>query len=79
MNKSKFGTILTDSELDYRKKLVSESGHVFCPVSHDMLSVYDGEIIYVNGGDYFISTTGIEKLKDIFGDEFIKERIITYD
>lgn len=75
--KSKHGTYLTDQELEYRKELIAYD--VVCPITKDLLSIYEGEIIICNEEDYFISDLGIDKLIGIFGEKFITERIITYD
>lgn len=75
--KSDYGTLLTEGELHYRKRLVSE--WVVCPIAQEYLSVWEGEILYINGEDYFISNKGLTTLKKIFGDKFIVERIISYD
>lgn len=76
---TQFGTKLTEAELTYRKELISESKSVCCPVTRNILTIVDGEIIYVKGKDRYVSTQGIYKLMSIFGEEFIRERIITYD
>lgn len=75
--KSKHGTYLTNEELNYRKTLVTE--FVCCPITNEILSILEGEIMFISGTDYFISNTGIDKLIEIFGEKFIKERMITYD
>lgn len=75
--KSKYGTYLTKEELEYRKELITYN--VICPITKNLLSIHNGEIIYCNGEDYFISDIGIDKLIGIFGEKFIQERIITYD
>lgn len=75
--KSKYETYLTENELNYRKLLVTE--FITCPITKDILSIFEGEIFYIKGTDVFISDKGIEKLIEIFGAKFIKERIITYD
>lgn len=76
---SKNGTVLTEDELEYRKVLIADSRSVFCPVTHKLLLAMEGEIIFCNGSDYFVSDEGIERLKSIFGEQEIMERIITYD
>lgn len=73
------GTKLTESEIQYRALLIKDSHSVYCPISHKVLAVTRGEIIYINGQDYFISDDGVSILIKIFGDKFIKDRIITYD
>lgn len=75
--KTRCGTYLTDDELLYRKELVIDA--VVCPITSELLSIEKGEILFVNGTDYFISENGIDKLMNIFGEEYIKERIITYE
>lgn len=77
MQVSKYGTTLTDNEIQYRRLLIIDMLH--CPITSEVLSLYDGEIIYCNGDDYFVSNKGLDKLKEVFGEDFIKERIITYD
>lgn len=76
---SKNGTVLTETEIHYRAKLISDSMSMYCPITHEVLVVTQGEIIYVNGQDYFVSDNGIDKLQSIFGVDIIKDRIITYD
>ncbi len=73
------GTALTETEIEFRKKLILDSHSVYCPISHEVLSVMKGEILFVQGQDHFISDTGITKLKGIFGNKFIEDRIVTYD
>lgn len=73
------GTVLTEDEIEYRKMLIKDSKSIYCPITHKVLVVVQGEVLFVNGSDYFISDEGMKILKKIFGDEFIKERIITYD
>lgn len=74
------GTVLNEFEIDYRKKLISDSKSLWCPIMKtELISVMKGEILYISGVDYFISDNGIAKLKGIYGDKFINERIITYD
>lgn len=73
------GTLLTETEVEYRKLLIADSKSVYCPVTHKPISAMSGEIIFCNGKDYFISDDGIERLKGIFGDKAIADRIITYD
>lgn len=77
MQTSKYGTKLTDSEIEYRKQLIKD--FIVCPIAHEILSINEGEILYCNGDDYFVSYNGLEKLKNVFGIEYINERIITYD
>jgi len=76
---TKYGTMLTESELEYRKQLIGESGNVCCPVSHEILSTYEGEILFIKGKDKFISTKGIKILEDVFGVEYIEGKVISYD
>lgn len=73
------GTVLTEDEIEYRKMLIKDSNSIYCPITHKVLVVVQGEVLFVNGSDYFISDEGMTTLKKIFGDEFIKDRIITYD
>ena len=73
------GTVLNETELEYRKLIIKESHSIYCPISHKPLSVLKGELIFCNGTDYFISDEGLETLKSIFGEKFVIERIITYD
>ena len=77
VTKSKYGTYLTEPELNYRKTLVTE--WVCCPITNEILNCYEGEIMFISGTDYFISNNGLDKLIGIFGEKFINERIITYD
>jgi len=77
VQKSKYGTYLTDNEIKYRKELITET--IYCPISLKQLSVLEGEIIYCGGEDHFISNEGVDKLIGIFGEKFIQERMITYD
>ncbi len=69
------GTVLNEFELGYRAKLIEDSKSLWCPIMKtELLSVMKGEVLYVGGSDFFISDSGIAKLREIFG-----ERIITYD
>lgn len=72
-------TKLTPAEIEYRKKIISDMKSICCPITKEILSVNHGEAIYCNGVDYFISTKGLEKLVEIFGEKFIEDRIITWD
>lgn len=76
---TRYGTTLTENEIEYRKALIQDSKSVYCPMTHKPLVSTDGEILYVNGKDHFISNDGLDMIKKIFGEEFVKERIITYD
>lgn len=76
---SKNGTVITETELEYRKLIITDSRSVYCPISHKPLNPLQGEILYCNGADYFVSDEGIETLKKVFGEKEIAERIITYD
>jgi len=70
---------IPEEEIEYRKTLIKESHSYFCPVMLDVvLDPNEGEIIYNEGRDHFISTEGINKLKELYGDEYIQEKIITY-
>ena len=73
------GSVLNETEIEYRKLLIKDSHSIYCPITHKPLSVLTGEIIFVRGADYFVSDEGLERLKKIFGEEAIKARIITYD
>ena len=73
------GTVLSESELEYRKCLIQDSHSIYCPITHKPLSILKGEILLVNANDYFISDEGLERLKTIFGEKAITGRIITYD
>lgn len=83
MNKTKIitanGTVLNENEIEYRRMLIKDSGSIYCPITHKVLIPIQGESLFINGTDYFISDDGIKILKKIFGDEFIKDRVITYD
>ncbi len=75
--KTKYGTYLTQEEIKYRKQLVEE--WIACPITNERLTALEGEIIYHNGVDYFVSNNGIDKLVGLFGELFVSSRMITYD
>lgn len=83
MNKVKIitanGTVLNENEIEYRRMIIKDNGSIYCPITHKVLIPVQGEMLFVNGSDYFISEDGIKILQKIFGVEFIKDRIITYD
>lgn len=75
--KSEYGTYLTPGEIEYRKQLIAIQ--ICCPVTNEILSVLNGEVMFVKGNDILISNNGMKKLIEIFGEKFITERIIYYD
>jgi hypothetical protein len=60
---------------EYKKSCI-EIQQGLCPVTMHECEPSDGEILYLNGLDYFISRTGLKLLRDRFGDRFIDERLI---
>ena len=60
---------------DY-KKLVLETQAGYCPITMQVCESIDGEIIYCNGTDYFVSRAGLRFLRDALGEKFIDIRIV---
>lgn len=76
---SRYGTKITRDEMLYRLKLLEEQQ--VCFVTGEFCNVFEGEILFISelNQDLFVSNEGLDKLVKLFGDEFIKQRIITYD
>lgn len=64
-------------ETEYRKRLIEEQMGI-CPVTFMETNSSDGEILFVNGMDYFLSKDGIHLVRQMFGEKFIDERIVNY-
>jgi hypothetical protein len=48
-----------------------------CPITMHECEPSDGDILYLNGIDYFVSNVGLKLLRERFGNEFIDSRVVT--
>lgn len=60
---------------DYKKQVL-ECQQGYCPITMNECEAADGEIIYCNGTDYFVSRSGLRFLRDALGEKFIDIRIV---
>jgi hypothetical protein len=63
---------------EYKNEVITIQGGVCAVTLHDVAPA-DGEIIWINGTDYFISYVGLAFLKKRFGESWIDERIVDAD
>lgn len=62
---------------DLKKELI-ELQQGYCPVTMQEVESADGDVLYCNGTDYFVSRVGLKFLRDRFGSDFIDKRIVHY-
>ncbi len=60
---------------EYKSETILIQGGVCAVTLHDV-SPDDGEVIFINGSDYFVSYVGLAFLKKRFGESWIDERIV---
>lgn len=63
---------------EYKNEVILIQGGVCAVTLHDVVPD-DGEVIFMNGTDYFISHVGLAFLRKRFGADWIDERIIDAD
>ena len=64
----------------YKKDLIAMSADFCCPVMKTVLDYRDGEVLMTrDAGHIFVSSEGVKKLREKFGDAKIDRMIITPD
>lgn len=63
---------------EYKNEVILIQGGVCAVTLHDV-GPNDGEVIFINGTDYFVSYVGLGFLKKRFGETWIDERIVDID
>jgi hypothetical protein len=61
-------------QTEYRMELI-ELQQGLCPITMRELDSKDGEVLFVHGNDYFVSSLGLVFLCQRFGNEYIKSHI----
>lgn len=60
---------------DYKDKLITQQGYI-CPVTQEYVEPPGVEILFVNGQDYAISLSGVDKLRKKYGQVYINDKIV---